>query len=390
MSHNNSFANLIKLLNPSILESAIATHESDKYSKNMNTKTHLFALMFTQIINPHSLRDLEIQLSSFQKNMAHMGMNKVTRSSFSDANRTRSSDTFKDIVEKLIPLSQLSLGELTDCISILDSSTITIKGRGSEWTEDTKIRTGQGLKIHAEYLYGNESINSIYIKPTNINDITASYDLEIRDGWTYLFDKGYYDYNWWHRIHISNAFFVTRAKKNAKITILKERKLDKKLNPYIKSDNYVVVGKKHISGGKLNSLVNTTLRLIVAINPEDNKEYTFITNNLSESPSVIAGYYKMRWAIELLFKWLKQNLKIKKFLCRNENGIKVQIYAAIITYILLGMYKRMHGNHFNRMIDLISHMKTVMFTEIHQRKIKSPDRSYENIKKKNLCLSLYV
>lgn len=389
MSHTNSFANIIKLLNPSILKSSIATHRSDRYSKSMNTKTHLISSMFIQIMNPHGLRDLEIQLKALQKNIAHMGMNKVTRSAISDANKTRNSDVFKDITEKLIPLSRLDHGELNDCISILDSSVITVKGRGSKWTEDTKIRTGQGLRIHTEYLYDEGIINNIGIRPTNINDITAAYDLDIRDGWTYLFDKGYYDYNWWHRIITSGAFFVTRAKKNARITVIQKRKVEKKLNPNIKSDSYIILGKKHISGGKINALAKTTLRLIVAINPEDSKEYTFITNNLTESPSVIAGYYKKRWAVELLFKWLKQNLKIKKFLCENENGIKIQIYSAIIMYIILGMYKRIAGQHFKRMIDFISHIKTVMFTEVKTKKIKAPDRSCENIKRMNLCMSFY-
>lgn len=388
MFYSNSFADLMKLLDQKILNSAIKTNNSDKGSQKLNTKTHLMAVIFAQITNPHGLREMELQLDHMQKIMCKYGMNKVKKSTLSDANRNRDSKVFADIAKGLINKSKAIYGDLIDCVSLLDSSTITIKGRGTGWTEDTRIRTGQGLKLHVEYLSCEDIINSIKIGPTNINDVTAATDLKIQEGWTYVYDKGYNDYNWWYRIHTQGAFFVTRIKKNAKIKVTGERKVDKKSNPYIISDSYVLFSNKNPRGGKINQLADTTLRLIVAINPEDNKEYSFITNNLSESSSVIATYYKTRWQIELLFKWLKQILKIKKFLCQNENGIKSQIYAAIITYILIGIYKRLSGEGASRSLDILSKIKIHLFYGAHQSTSGYYRKKPNDIRNANLCLDL--
>lgn len=388
MKHNNLFVQLIKMINPTILDSIVEAHEADKHSKKVDTKTQLITSIFMQIMNPHGLREMELQLKTLGRTLTPLGMNKVTRSSFSDANVARNADVFRDLALQMIARSRMNHGDLKECVSILDSSTIQVDDRGSQWAESTKILGGQGLKLHAEYMLHEGFINAIEVGPTNVNDITVAKGFELRDGWTYVFDKAYHDFNWWHKIHQSGAFFVTRAKKNSRIQVLQERAFDRATNPHIKSDSYVLLGNKYPKAGKINALATTTLRLVSAVNPDDNKVYSFITNNLSESPSQIAYCYKKRWEIELLFKWLKQNLKLKKFYCENENGIKIQIYAAIITHILLGELKRLSRTSLDRMIDFISYIKTTVYISTSRKGAIDHGRVKRCLQSRNLCLDL--
>jgi putative transposase len=152
--------------------------------------------------------------------------------------------------------------------------------------------------------------------------------------------KGYCDYNWWKAIEDKGSHFVTRLKKNAAYTLLHTYPVAEEDKGFILKDSLITLSNKHPRGGKNNDLAGSPLRLIEIRHPSSTeKPFHIVTNAVNASASSIAGWYKERWSIELLFKWLKQNLKIRRFLGESRNAIMIQIFVAIIAYALLKLYQ---------------------------------------------------
>ncbi|TCS33248.1 IS4 family transposase [Reinekea marinisedimentorum] len=184
------------------------------------------------------------------------------------------------------------------------------------------------------------------ITPANINDINVGRTLPIETGATYVFDKGYYDYNWWFKLDQAESYFVTRFKHNAGLNQLKTRSLTQKDEDYgILNDEVVAFKNRRPGGGRINHYHGTALRRVTVSRPDKTKDLVIATNDFQRSAQEIAELYKKRWGIELFFKWLKQNLKIKRFLGRSENAVRLQIFTAIITYLLAYLSHRRSNTH---------------------------------------------
>ena len=183
------------------------------------------------------------------------------------------------------------------------------------------------------------------ITSAKVSDITVGRTISIDPGTTYVFDKGYLDFGWWQRIDAAGAVFVSRLKRNTKV---RSREPNTPIGDGILSDTTVRIGQTIPRGRARNPLQGTDLREIT-VEREGKTPLTLITNDHDRPASEIAALYKERWQIELLFKWIKQNLKIKSFLGRSENAVKAQIYAALIAYLLLRLLRQtaasMHSEH---------------------------------------------
>ena len=188
-----------------------------------------------------------------------------------------------------------------------------------------------GLKIHTMFCLKDNIPEQAIITDAKLSDIIAAKkNVTFLSGVTYVFDRGYYDFGWWNLINKSGAYFVTRLKKHTKPTF-------KRAHSCIFSKNvisdHVVRLERCMSGGRKNPY-QQELRRVVAKNNEG-KEIQIITNDFTSTADEIAAKYSQRWQIELFFKWLKQNLKIKKFYGKSSNAIKTQVYIALIAYVLL-------------------------------------------------------
>lgn len=358
MYKHNTFGEILKLLNRKIVTESIRKHNSDKYSKGFGTWNQLVAMIFCQLSDCKSLRDLEIRFNAKSQNHYHLRSKGVRKSTLSDANKNRDNIVFRDIASELIKGQGK---EIKDLVSLLDSSTIRVSGRGSDWTEATKTRCGHGLKLHIQCGGDNKSIEAASITHTNVNDITAAKEFILEEGRIYVFDKGYLDFNWWNKIACMNSHFVTRIKKNTGYKIIEERSIEG-CSENIVSDKVIELTNKNPGGGRQNLLAGRALRLVEVYDREHQKTYQFISNILDKGADEISMYYKQRWGVELLFKWLKQNLKVTKFLSESENAIKTQIYIGIIVYVLIGMFKRISGDVFRRSIDLLSWIKIAIYS----------------------------
>jgi putative transposase len=217
----------------------------------------------------------------------------------------------------------------------LDSSPIQLKGKGyDDWTLSNRTLRCQGLKLHIEYDGQIEMPTRSKITSANIDDCRMGQSWPIRADVIYVFDKGYYDFNWWWSITEKKAFFVTRLKNNAAIKIVENLPTT---SEKILEDGIFEFKNKTPRRGKKNNYAKPLRRVVIA--REGKKPLVVVTNLMEISAEIVAELYKERWGIEIFFKWIKQNLKIKKFVGRSKNAVKTQIAVGLITYLLIGIFK---------------------------------------------------
>ena len=211
---------------------------------------------------------------------------------------------------------------------LIDSTPIPL-GQLFDWAKSNgRIR---GMKAHVVYDPGRDLPRILDITDANVNDAQIGRQIEIEAGLTYAFDKGYCHYGWWRAIHAAGAFFVTRPKTNMGLTVKAERQYGPS-----RGDGFTVIADEQVAlSSKGDSKLPIPLRRIEILRDEDAKTIIVITNDMKRSAVEIAQVYKFRWQIELLFRWLKQHLKLRSFLGTSPNAVKLQIYAAMIAYILL-------------------------------------------------------
>jgi putative transposase len=198
------------------------------------------------------------------------------------------------------------------------------------------------LKLHLLYDCTEQLPLQASMSAPNINDIDVGRELSLQPGALYVFDKGYCDYNWWARIDAQGARFVTRFKRNAALRTERIRKVPGQEAALILSDEIVRFANP-CPGARRRNHYRQALRRIVVARPGHEQPLVLATNDLESPAARIAQYYKQRWHIELFFKWIKQHLKIKRFLGRSENAVRIQILCALITFLLLALYRQAHG-----------------------------------------------
>jgi putative transposase len=297
-------------------------------------------LLFAQVAGLSSLRELCEGLLARPGSLYHMGLGVPRRSTLADALKIehgmkRPVAVFRDICASLMPQVQRTVRRESDAlITLLDATPITIRDPRSDWAEaDARTR---GLKLHLGFESRPEALNWLDLTSAKVSDVTSARAMPIEAGMTYVYDKGYHDFGWWHRLDAAGAFFVSRLKINTK-----RRDVQADIGPLergILGDNRLKIGHQHPRAGATNPLFDTVLREVV-VERDGKAPLVLITNDHSRPASEIAALYKERWQIELLFKWIKQNLKIKRFLGRSENAVKIQIYVALIAWLLLRLFR---------------------------------------------------
>lgn len=340
----------------------VALHDGDHgVGSGANAWTcvrHLRTMLFAQIAGLSSLREIEQGLAANPSGLYHLDLRLPRRSTLSDAQAHRPAAVFRDICQMLIgQVSREVRQEGEELIQLIDASPIPLRDPRFGWAEaDARTR---GLKLHMGYDPRAEVADWVEISSPKLSDIAAARDVSIVPGAVYVFDKAYLDYGWWHTINEAGATFVTRLKSNSKRRDVRPRLVE---GEAILEDNDVRIGHARPRGGTQNPLFDTRLREIL-VEREGKKPLRLITNDLSRPASEIAALYKERWQIELLFKWIKQNLKIKRFLGRSENAVKIQIYVALIAFLLLRLL-RQAAAHRDGLKTLISRMRVALFSRL--------------------------
>jgi putative transposase len=309
------FGRLLKPISRSQLASTVERCDGNAYDKVFKSWDHLVALVFAQLAGVDSLRAVEAIWNANSHHHYHLGVGKLRRSTLSDANARRPVAIFAETFERLSGLADR-----------------TLKREGSEML---RLIDTRGLKLHVVYDPGADHPRRLAITPSTVNDVTPAQQVPIEAGATYVFDKAYCNYAWWTRLQDAGACFVTRQKTNARFRATRWRSLRKR-----KGDGFTIIDDAEV---KLVSAGNARLPMPmrrIRLRRDNGAKLTLITNDLKRPAIEIAALYKTRWQIELLFRWVKQHLKLRKFLGRSENAIRLQILAAMIAYLLLRIAAR--------------------------------------------------
>ena len=334
----SAFAQLLEPLDRRELKRIVMFHDGDHgVGSGPNGWTcvrHLKALLFAQVAGLGSLREIEQGLAACPGGLYHLDLRPARRSTLSDAQAARPAAVFRDICQGLMAQASRTIrSEAAALVQLVDASPIPLRDPRFGWAQaDARVR---GLKLHVGYDPRGELVDWLDISSPKVSDIAAARDMPIAPGATYVMDKGYLDFGWWHGIAAAGAFFVTRLKSNSRRRDVRPRAI---AGDGILKDNDIKVGHPCPRGGAVNLLADTPLREIVVAR-EGKTPLCLVTNDLTRPAVEIAALYKERWQIELLFKWLKQNLKIRRFLGRSENAVKIQIYCALIAFLLIRMLR---------------------------------------------------
>lgn len=338
-----TFNELLKGLPRSTFDGCVRRHNADKYCKHFGHWNHLIVMLYAQLSGATGLRPLQAGFNSQATAHHHLGVKPIKRATLADANEKRSDVVFAEIASWLMTQADRSVRrEGKEFLYLLDSTSFTLKGQQFErWTSSNRTRNTQGIKLHMLLDAANTAPAWSSFSPANVNDVEVARQVPLTKDATYVCDRGYCDYNWWHQIDTTGSHFVTRFKSNAALEVIGERPINSCDAGTILSDSTVQLKSKQ--AGRRKNLYRHPLRRVTVARPDKDTPLVLATNDLTSSASVIAQRYKERWAIELFFKWIKQHLRIKKFLGRSENAVRIQILTALIGYLLVVLYKQRHA-----------------------------------------------
>jgi len=327
------FSQLTGYLPQRVFDGFVKKHDGNRYVKHFTCWNQLLCMLFGQLTNRESLRDLIVALDAHSGKSYHLGLGKsVTRSNFAKANEVRNSKIFEDFAYHLIAIAR-ELHSSDDFkikgnIYAFDSSTIDLCLNVFWWAKFRKAKGG--IKLHTLYDVNTQIPAFLHITPANVHDVKAMDELVYEAGAHYIFDRAYLDYTRLYKIERCSAYFVVRAKSNTKFRRIYSNKVDKLTG--IRCDQ---IGK--LSGFYTSQEYPEKLRRVKYYDKESNRTFVFLTNNMKVTAEEVALLYKKRWQVELFFKWVKQHLKIKSFWGTSENAVKIQIYCAISAYCLVSI-----------------------------------------------------
>lgn len=305
-------------------------HDGDKSVKSFTTRNLLNVMLYVHMTSKQSLRDIVDSLSSKRNLWYHLGLKSLSRNNLSHALKHRSSDIFEKTFYELLFQFRNERGLVKDkrfkfkmSVKSFDSTTISLCLSLFDWATFRKKKGG--IKLHTMFNNKDQIPEFVNMTEAGRHDVSAADKFPITPNSIYVFDKGYICFKFLEKIRKNKAFFVTRTKTNTSYRIIKRQQ---KTQCCIKAD-WIVEFNSYKSKDYPEKL-----RVVRYYDKETNKTYEFMSNNFNLSAKTIADIYKSRWDIELFFKWIKQNLKVKTFIGTSENAVKIQIWTAMITYIL--------------------------------------------------------
>jgi len=339
------FNQLLSNISRSTVNTLAKKHNADHYCKKFKAFDHLVTMLFCCFHHCTSLRELITGMQANAHRLHHLGMKHTPRrSTLADANERRTADFFQDMYHKLfrhhfgVLPDSLPKGRIRDNIFIVDSTTITLfsdvfKACGNA---NANGRKKGGVKAHILIRAKDDMPHFVHITEAAANDKTIMPKLSLPKGSILVMDKGYNSYlpmaNWTKQ----GVTWVTRLNKSARWECVEERPVDEKMAANgVRRDRYILLGNPE----KAKKVPLQPARLITYYDKETGKEFEFLTNNKEFGALTIAGIYKRRWQIEILFRRIKQNFQLSNFLGDNQNAIKIQLWCTLIADLLVKIVK---------------------------------------------------
>lgn len=330
MRHENSvFHSVLKQVPWGEFDRLVEAHGADVRARQLTTKSQFVALLYGQLSGAASLREIVAGLESHAARLYHLGAAPVRRSTFSDANAGRPAQVFWGLLARLMSQAHRGLRRrLAETTYLIDATVVRLNERSAGWA---RFSSGVcGAKVHV--IYDADADRPIYaaVSAANVNDITPAQQMPIEPGATYVFDLGYYDYAWWAKLEAAQCRIVTRFKRNTPLEVIEELSVPE--DGAVLSDRIGFLPARQAKSRR-NPMRNAVREVRVVT--ETGKLLRILSNDLDANAQEIAELYKRRWAIELFFRWIKQTLKITRFLGTSENAVRIQIAVALIAFLLL-------------------------------------------------------
>jgi hypothetical protein len=324
--HNTVFHGLLKQISRARFDRLVDQFKTDHRVRRLSSWTHFVTLLYGQLAQVQSLRGLECVIASHGARLYHLGVEPVRRSTLCDANAHRAPELFEALFASLLPVATPAVIEAGIFLRLIDATVIQLNGN-APWA----CYRDQGSAIKAHVVYDPEAAVPTYftITPALTNDVVEARKLLIEPGAIYVFDGGYYSFAWWLKLNEAQCRFVTRLKKNSPVTVIETRVPD---GDNIVSDRVGSLSKR-LSHSRRNLYDKPVREIVITI--DNGKELRLVTNDLTSPATEIAQLYKTRWQIELFFKWVKQNLRIKAFYGTSLNAVRIQIAIAMIAYLMI-------------------------------------------------------
>ena len=370
------FKQLLQYLPKKDFDICVNRYHGEYCAKSFTTFDQFLCLAYAQMSGRDSLRDIETCLNSHKEKLYHIGFRgDISRTTLADSNERRDWRIFQDFGQILIDIAQdLYKGdplaiELSRALYAFDSTTINLCLSLFPWAEFRKTKAA--VKMHA--LIDLRGSIPIFVAVTNgkVHDVNLLDSIPIKEDAIYTMDRGYIDYARLYALHKRGAFFVVRAKVNLKFQRLYSAPKDKDLG--IRADQIVA-----LATNKSKKDYPERLRRVSYVDMERNKRLVFLSNNFDITAKTVADIYKLRWQVELFFKWIKQHLKFKKFYGTSMNAVKSQIWVGLCIYLLTAIAKRKFGINcslytFLQIIEVNLFEKKSIFSLVTEALKQTPD-----------------
>lgn len=332
--HNTIFSQLLKFVPRHEFETMSKRHHQGQKLRKTSRWSQFVALMLGQLSGRHSLRDIEANLQAQSKRLYHLGAQPVARSSLSRLNEQQPYSLYEALFYRLYAQCQRQAPRhrfrFKNKLYSLDASLIDLSLKVFPWAHYALGKAA--MKLHVSLDHNGCIPQFATITEGKVADIEIGRTIQYAPGSIVVFDKGYTDYQWFKALNQQGIFFVTRLRKNALWRVDEHRRVDK--HKGLTCDQTIT-----LTGVKPQKLGMPQLRRIGFCDPQTGQRYEFITNHFKLSAQTITEIYKARWQIELFFKWIKQNLKIKSFIGTSKNAILTQIWIALCTNLLIAFIK---------------------------------------------------
>ena len=383
MAHYNTTLNqIVSHLPRSRFEKFVREHNGDHRIRSFSCWKLFVCHVFAQLSGVDSLRDLETTLRSKLRSFYHLGLDGFSRSTMADANEKRDSAIFEKMFNELTMMAQGRAPghkfKFRNPLYSLDSSTITLCLSMFRWA---KFRARKGaLKIHTLLDHRGHLPSALVISDGKNGDITAARRFRFEPAGILVVDRAYVDFCWLYQLCLQRVWWVPRFKKRMNFRIVERLPVDRSTG--VTSDWLI-----RMSGSKADS-IPTDLRRVRYVDPKTGKAYVFFTNLLHLSAKEIADIYKARWDIELFFKWIKQNLKIKSFFGTSENAVRIQIWCALCVYLMLACLKFLSNSTFS-LSKLLVRIRANLMTRVRLAMVlyQEDRRTHWTKMEEQLCLT---
>lgn len=357
--HSYILSQFLRLLPRYQFQLIVNKHRGDYRTKHFKCWDQLASLIFAHIRQESSLRDIDRALNAHATKLYHIGIQQCPKSTLADANERRDYRIYEELAKSMMQRARREYAgtdlaiDVDNAVYALDASVIDLTLSLFPWAKFRK--TKGAIKLHAMVdLRGNIPV-FLTITDGKVHDVKAAPQVPIEADGIYVVDRGYVDFAWLWSIDHASAFFVTRLKRSIKWSRIVSHPVDKSVG--LRCDQEILLSTK-----RLQQLYPSRLRRISFRDETQGRTLVFLTNNFALPAQTIAALYKARWEIELFFKWIKQNLRVKAFYGTSPNAVKTQIWVAMVVYLMLAILKQRYRLEYS-LSQLLHFLEVNMFEQ---------------------------